>query len=195
MSFITQENVEHVEKNIYFMLNLHQPLCIFNLIKTVNHQSWRWVGKPSQQNLPLDDAPWKRYPRPCPNAPPPLIWLAVHLCPTAAWVSGWWTRLGCRAGAPRLRVKPPPRHRACTPQPRPLTLSSPSSPEISMPPPPQPLLPITATEPGKAVVPPPSCFQPPWTSPPAAAAPSSPNAVVPCSWLQNSAFVPFNDSF
>lgn len=100
-----------------------------------------WVWKPD---------PWTTH-----RQTRPLTWLAVHLCPTAAWVSGWWTLLGCRAGDRRLRVNPCPRHRVCTPPPHPLTRSSPSSLGNSQPPPPPPLLPLAATEPGKAVVAPP----------------------------------------
>lgn len=44
-----------------------------------------------------------------PLTPDHCLWLAVRLCPTTAWGSGWWTLLGCRAGARRQRVKAPPR--------------------------------------------------------------------------------------
>lgn len=103
--------------------------------------------------------------RPCRIRAPPhsIFWLAVHLCPTAAWVSGWWTLLGCHAGALHLLVKVPLHHRMCTPQPRPLMQSSPNSLGISMSPLPQPLLPLAATEPGKAVLPRPAVSSRPLT--------------------------------
>lgn len=92
---------------------------------------------------------------PPPDQPHALAWFDwLWSCPTAAWVSGSWIPLGCRAGA-RLHVNARPRHRACTLMPRPLTLLSPSSLGNSLPPPLSPLLPLAVNEPGKAVMPPP----------------------------------------
>lgn len=89
------------------------------------------------------------------TSPHALAWFDwLWSCPTAAWVSGSWIPLGCRAGA-RLRVNARPRHQACTLMPRPLTRLSPSSLGSSLPPPLSPLLPLAVNEPGKAVMPPP----------------------------------------
>lgn len=105
----------------------------------------------SRQKLNLHSGNLKLAPSSSPNRP--IIWLAVHLCSTAAWGSEWWTLLGCRAGVRHRRVKHPQHRQTCTPLPRPLTLPSPNSLGISMRPRPPPLLPLAATEPGKAVVP------------------------------------------